>query len=222
MTRPLFTPEHFTPEQNQSSFSQWFTPEDLAERVTGWAWPSMQRPLRVLEPACGDGAFVRAALRRGANVHAFEVDPTIAARALELATAEGFPDGKGWTGPKVEDYLCNTWDLWQMDLALLNPPYENGADGRFLAKAMTQCDRVAGVFRTAVLDGKERRSLIWSRVESQEWILVGVAHLGRVAFRIPTGRKPQSASTDFVAIKMRRRRPEDGDTVIGTHVEWWT
>lgn len=222
MTLSLLKPEHFTAEQNQASLSQWFTPEALADRVTGWAWPSLTRPARVLEPACGDGAFVRAALRRGGIVHAFEIDPTIAARALELAAADGFPEGKGWTGPKIDDYLTTGWQLWRHDLALLNPPYEGGADGRFLARVMEQSDRVAGVFRTAVLDGKERRDLIWSHVESGEWILVGVAHLGRIAFRIPTGRKPQSASTDFVAIKMRRRRPEDGDAVIGTHMEWWT
>lgn len=222
MTLSLLRPEHFTAEQNQASLSQWFTPEALAERVTGWAWPSLTRPVRVLEPACGDGAFVRAALRRGGAVHAFEVDPAIALRCEELAASDGFAPGTGWAGAFREDYLTTPLEMWRHDLALLNPPYEGGADGRFLARAMEQSDRVAGVFRTAVLDGKERRDLIWSHVESGEWILVGVAHLGRIAFRIPTGRKPQSASTDFVAIKLRRRRPEDGDAVIGTHVEWWT
>lgn len=214
----LFTPSHFTPSQNQRDLSQWFTPEALAERVTAWAWPSMHRPVSVLEPSCGDGAFVRAALRRGGFVHAYEIDPAMARRCSELVDAER--EGLApWEGATVQDYLAEPALITRHDIGLLNPPYEDGADGRFLSKAMDECDRVAGVFRTAVLDGKERREGIWSRVQSGEWCVSGIAFLGRVVFRIPTDRKPQSASTDFVALKLRRAS-------VGQHfyteLEWWS
>ena len=64
----------------------YFTPAKVAEALCRWA---VRRGDRVLDPACGDGVFLRAARSRGARAAGFELDPD-SAKAAGAACGDFF------------------------------------------------------------------------------------------------------------------------------------
>jgi predicted RNA methylase len=188
----------------QVALSQWFTPERLAARLVRWA--CVRPHMHVLEPSAGDGAIEKA-IRLSCDtafITAIEIDPA-------FANKHGFI---------CEDYLAAPAPITRYDLAILNPPYEDGADGKFLAKAMDESERVVALCRLNVVTGKARHERVWSRVDDGSWTLSGLAFLvGRPSF-LAAGLATDSPLSDFVAIKLRRTSP--GIPAKATHVEWWT
>lgn len=196
----------------QRALSQWFTPAALAERLVRWAGP-LRRETHILEPACGSGAVLSAILARhaGARVDAVEIDPRFADEARAAA-------GSGAVSVDCADYLARPAPAEPYSLAIMNPPYEDGLDGAFIAKAMDECERVIALCRLNVITGKARHERVWSRVGTGEWWLVGLAVLvGRPSFSA-AGAESESPLSDFVAIKLSRRESYDAR---GTQVEWW-
>lgn len=91
--------------KDQKRLGAWYTPDHLVERVVAGtiteAWTrarGARRPLRVVDPACGDGRFLVAAIERartyGVEVHAIgvDVDP-VAVRTARGALAAARPAG---------------------------------------------------------------------------------------------------------------------------------
>ena len=64
----------------------YFTPAALAETLCRWA---VRPGDRVLDPACGDGVFLRAARGLGAKVSGFDIDPA-SARVARAECADFF------------------------------------------------------------------------------------------------------------------------------------
>ena len=179
----------------QAPLSQWFTPPDLAARFV--AWCEVMPEWTVLEPSAGDGALVRPLRKSCRHVEAVEVDPA-------------FSERHGW---ETGDYLTRPAPATRYDMVVMNPPYEDGVDGRFLAKAMDEATRVVALVRLNVLVGQERYARAWSRVGA-EWSLAGVAFLvGRPSFSA-AGQATSSPLSDFVAVKLTRE-------MMPTMVEWW-
>lgn len=193
----------------QKALSQWFTPDSLAARLVRWAG-HLPHNADVLEPSAGNGAILRHTPSSW-RVDAVELDPKFAAVI----------DG-AWSHVRVEccDYLERPAPYMRYALTIQNPPYEDGADGRFLEKAMRESERVIALCRLNVVTGKGRHERVWSQVDSGEWTLSGLAFLvGRPSFSA-AGESSDSPLSDFVAIDMRR-------SVAGlprkqTRVEWWT
>src|SRR5690348_6172196 len=67
----------------------YYTHADVADFLTRWVLQA--RPQRLLEPACGNGAFFEALVRRGPSaiesVVGFEINPVEAAKAKVRARA---------------------------------------------------------------------------------------------------------------------------------------
>lgn len=194
----------------QKALSQWFTPPALATRLVRWCGgiPAM----RALEPSAGNGQILRALRERseGTEIDAVELDPRFAGKLM------GFDQ---LVHVECCDYLTRPAPQRLYDLTVMNPPYEDGADGRFIAKAMDESERVIALCRLNVVTGKGRHERVWSRVDSGEWDLVGLAFLvGRPSFSA-AGEESDSPLSDFVAIKLRR--PANLPRVE-TAVEWWT
>src|SRR5579871_4786724 len=111
-------------ESPQKLRGGYYTPADVADFLTRWALEA--RPRRVLEPACGDGAFIAALgrLPRGSleTLVACEIDPAEAAHAKRQAAA--LPDVAVQIVP--DDFL--RWHLEcdgsaGFDAVLGNPPF---------------------------------------------------------------------------------------------------
>jgi len=186
------------------ALSQWYTPPDLAQRIVAWALRGTEGSLRILEPSAGDGALIRplSAIHRAT---AYEIDlRRMAVLSCLDQVEEVRPVGYlgHWSG-----------DHW--DLAIMNPPYENGAAERFVRKAVTECDRVVALLRASALFGVERWGILWSQVAITRLALL----TRRPQFG---GAQSQSPAGDYVVVECRRRREEARLTEASrVEVEWW-
>lgn len=217
MTLALFASSETLPpaRDRQAALSQWHTPDALGARLAEWTG-RLPRSSRVLEPSAGSGALVRPMLDGGAwalsspaQITACELDPRWAAHLRETCPGVAVEEG---------DYLARPEPAEPYDLALMNPPYEGGADSLFVAKAMRESRRVVALVRSAFLHGAARHERVWSQVERGDWRLVGIAYLvGRPSFSA-AGEASGSPLSDFIAIKLSRIWHEADPR---TGVEWW-
>lgn len=214
---PSVDPLPSDPRARQRAASQWFTPDEIADRLVRWLG-SPPGWWRVLEPSAGSGALVRAILAHcpAPTVDAVELDHKWAdhLRALEV-------DPAATLNVDCADYLTRPAPEQPYDVAVLNPPYEDGLDGRFIAKAMAESLRVVALVRLATLAGSTRHREVWSQVDSGAWHLAGVAIFASRPVFIAPGAESTGGMTDFVAVKMRRASADLGAS-SRTSVEWWT
>ncbi len=199
-------------EVDPMDLSQWWTPVSIAERMVAWCGSIM--PRTILEPSAGCGRLVDACNARwsGARVTAHELHgptaETLAARYrgdLRTTVLRG-------------DYLEAPAPRERFDLCVMNPPYEHGFDGRFLAKAMDESVRVVALVRLVALAGQARHREVWSRIDAGEWHIAGLAvFAARPEFDpgVAVGeREVTSAQADFCVVKLTREPTR-------TSVEWW-
>ena len=107
-------------ETKQKLRGGYYTPEDLADFLVRWA--AGCAPTSILEPSCGDGAFLaRIAARAGeSSVTAFEVDPDEAQKARTRITGESdvcAADFLGWALSALQRQNA------QFDAVVGNPPF---------------------------------------------------------------------------------------------------
>lgn len=169
------------------ALSQWNTMPEEADLLVDVALRDLRRggrttPYRILEPSAGTGVLVRALLRHPecarlnrVDIRAVEVDTT---RATALAAAPDMP------GPAADpvtlnvhaaDFLTLTppgtsGSRWKdvADVAIMNPPYEGGLDGRFLEHALLHAQRVVALVRLNALTGSARWEQVWSRCQGDD------------------------------------------------------
>lgn len=199
------------PALDRLALSQWHTPVPLALRMAKWAGGAL-RLSRVLEPSAGGGALVRAAIECDANptsITAIELDDGWAKKLTATFTKT--------LGVTVEsrDYLMRPARDHRYDITLMNPPYEDGLDGRFLEKAMNESDRVIALIRTVALNGDDRYKRVWRRCNAGgDFAMIGLAVLANR----PDFGGEHGAMADFVVVKLARRALNLG---TAAHVEWW-
>ena len=113
-------PQPTRPAGDRKVLGAWYTPEALVDHVVELTLPTrVGRPLRVLDPACGDGAFLRGVRRRlGAGVELFGVDVDPVAVAAARAAVPGAEILLG-------DALTIDWAAQRFDVVVGNPPFLN-------------------------------------------------------------------------------------------------
>lgn len=108
--------ERFFTDLFKGERGQYFTPRPLVELMVDLA--QIRGGDRVLDPTCGSGGFLVAALARGADVDGIEVDPELAALArLNLALHGANP-----RAVRTADFFRSTPDA-AYDVILANPPF---------------------------------------------------------------------------------------------------
>ena len=193
------------------ALSQWHTPAWLAKRMVSWAGAVGGR---WLDPACGHGALMLAALAapQAPFVTGVDLDPDSARQAWR-ACAEG---GHSRFATETGDGLVHMSTWAPVDLVIMNPPYERGLDCDFVEAAMGCSDRVIALVRLAFVAGKDRYSRIWSHVDSGEWG-ARIAFLPQRPSFALAGEASGSPLSDFCAIKLARA--DAWGRLDG--VEWW-
>ena len=145
---------------------------------------------------------MRAAVECGArSVTCCEIDPRFAIK-LDGCRLGSFLDAR----PS---------DFGPVDAVLMNPPYEDGVDGAFLAHALLFAPRVVALMRLNALVGLGRYESVWSS-----------ARITRLAFCV---RRPMfeselatdGAKSDFVAIEYARDAHDDPADGPSQSVEHW-
>lgn len=160
-----------TPTGNPE-LSQWFTPRKLAHRLVSWAGI---RGRTVLEPSCGDGAFLEPLIMQGCCVHAYDIDP------IMVNQLQGDP---AWLTVECVDFLTVSppnldgdmlVECIGYDWVVMNPPYDGGQDRLHIAHALRFAPKVLVLIRTAGLHGLDAFSKIWSQFH--------VKHIGLMVSR---------------------------------------
>jgi hypothetical protein len=103
----------------------WYTPAALAETLCRWA---VRPGDRVLDPACGDGVFLRAARLLGALAGGYDIDPA-SARAAGAECADFFDRPGG-----------------AFDAVVGNPPYVHFSRAHSFSKARAAAARLGVTF----------------------------------------------------------------------------
>jgi predicted RNA methylase len=174
---PLTLPG-FEFEQRSVALNQWYTPPELAKRMAELV---DLRGKRVLEPSAGSGNLVRAALDAGASfVSAVDVDPRNVA-----ALCERF-DQEGRFGAWRRDFLNGEGEYHGFDIALMNPPWDEGVHWRHVVHALKFAPVVVCLAQLAMLEGAERKAGLWDRFELSQLAVCS----SRPAFGTEGGKMP--------------------------------
>jgi predicted RNA methylase len=176
--------------------SQYWTPADLAKRIVDWA--DVKDSDRVLEPSAGAGRIAYW-VPRTAYLTVCEIDPVYAEQLRR--TAKQRSGMVIYEGDFLQAFSDATERLF--DVAIMNPPYEDGADGQHVAEALRLAHRVVALVRANFCWGTKRYQQLfrWARI-TRRAVLVrrpdidGPADIGH------------GARHDFQVIELVRREHE--------------
>lgn len=179
--------------------SQWFTSPDLAARIVSWS--GVVPGTKILEPSCGNGAFLRPLTETGATVRGVEID----AYLVEELSRAGY-------SVTCDDFLALTPDrLGSFDLVVCNPPYEHGADLEHIKHALLFAPRVVALLKVSFLSGQKRGRELWQHNTLSRLAIL----IGRPEF---DGPGDHGAKSDYAVFEVRRGRE---DVFAPTVVGWW-
>ena len=178
--------------------SQWHCPVGLANRIAQWA--GVKPGDRVLEPCAGGGNLARPCVAAGAKVTAVEIDPAWADVLRNDPTLDG-------TVVHTADFMTlRPEDLGTCDLAVMNSPFEGGADAIWLERVLEFVPRVVAVGPSRILFGQEKHERVWSKHS-----LIGLANMIRRPVFFGSGGK-----FDVVVVDVER-----GLGKSLRRLEWW-
>ncbi len=187
---------------------QYFTTQAIAKRMVEWA--EISRGMHVLEPSAGDGGLVRC-LPLNIRLTAIDVDPEMVARLRQIRH------------PAYEvvesDFLKYQPKRDAFDLAIMNSPYANGADGKHAAHALRLAQRAVMLVRTNFEYGVNRFNGLfrWATVTRRAVLTRRPPFYGPAC-------KGDGARHDYVVLEMVRRetdRLEDNEP-DRVDTEYWT
>ena len=104
----------------------YYTDPDIASFLVKWALE--KKPRSVLEPACGNGAFLNAIAKTGngktvERIEAYEIIPQEASKARQLGKTLSSTNVKVTTGDFLQLALSRTKEPPRFDAVLGNPPF---------------------------------------------------------------------------------------------------
>jgi len=181
--------------------SQWFTPRETARRIVKFA--CVPRGSSVLEPSCG----------RGALLEWIAGDPSLRLLGIDLDPENiAYCDERDWSvgsqGFINADFLAiDPRD--EFDLAILNPPFEDGQAEAHIMQALKWATRVVCHCPLTTLASVERREGLWEKVD--------LTRLAICSSRPKYGAK--GGATDMMTVEVLARDPRLGR--VETTVEWW-
>lgn len=200
--------------------SQWFTRPEDALKLLRWDGPS-GKVRHILEPAAGSGNLIAAArkVHPDASVCAFEIDEFYVERIRDTFGSS--------VAVSHANYLERAAPMVPYDVCVMNPPYEDGADGAFLEKAMDESMFILAICRLAVLAGSNRGKTVWARcTKDGDWYMRKLAIFEtRPSFiagrAIGKRKESDGAKADFCAVSLARRSQRQRGVELNSKIEWW-
>ncbi len=209
--------ERFFADLFRARRGQYFTPRPLVELVAELAGVGASD--RVLDPTCGSGGFLLAALRRGAATTGIEVDPDLASLARLNLALHG---AKGGTVATADFFAIPPQPTY--DVILANPPFSvEIRDPAILALHGLRVPRVGSdiLFMRCALgwlkpDGRLATLVPYSVLTSPNLASLR-AELDRLALREAVVSLPEGVFAPFggtftrAAILVLRKRPTEAE-----------
>lgn len=187
--------------------SQWFTPPWVAARMAEWI--ANPHRMRVLEPSCGTGNLIAAALDVGVlpeNIVALDLD--------ERMTRHVRNRFGGRVLVHEADYLKTEIDE-PFDLVLSNFPYEQNLHGRMAAHSLRSIPELITLVPVNFEFGVERHRSLFEPLGT-------ITNRARLPAR-PRFGGAMSGSQDIVALRMvRRYTPRRPGERVHVVEEVWT
>ncbi len=119
---PLIRSSKLVSEPSQQQLGQWFTPEPVADLVLALALKSAKKGAIILDPSCGDGAFLKQALRLGIapdRLYGVDIDPRAIAVAKRSLPEVTLIEADFFSGESSAQLPSES----KVDLIVGNPPY---------------------------------------------------------------------------------------------------
>lgn len=153
------------PENFKTELSQLFTPWYAAQAMCQYAKRTglLEDGCDVLEPSCGRGVLIDAALTNAdCRVHAYELDPYWY-RIAKNAFREEIEEDR--VGIQCGNFLSFAADgrVPFCDVAIINPPYENNLDSRFVEACLSVTGDVLAILNLSFVGGADRYKWLWSK-----------------------------------------------------------
>lgn len=183
-----------SPPPPDEALSQFDTPGKIASKMVAWA--GVERGMRVLEPSAGLGALALPMRAASADVRCIELSPS---RTEWLRRA-------GLTVTQADFLQVPSSD--SHDLALMNPPYENGQDTNHVLHALKFAPRVVACLQLGTLDGVDRYERIWTKH--------GLRRLAVLVRRFKAPGTTMGGSRPFAIFEIIRNERQ-----VSTAIEWW-
>ncbi len=98
--------------------------DDMRANLLSWL-PADPKGMRILDAGCGSGALAVEAARRGADVVAIDISPTLVNLAKERSASEPFAEHIDW---RVGDYLSPELGAFDYVVAMDSLIHYEGAD----------------------------------------------------------------------------------------------
>lgn len=209
-----------------SKLAPWLTPDPLAARVAEFALRDRSpRSVRILEPSAGEGAIVAALMGRGVPLDAITAVELHGGRVDHLRRS--FPglrvihrDFIGWAEDAFEDGGPTDPPF---DLAVMNPPYDDGQDTDHVEAASLLARDVVALVRGVFRHGSTGRARLFEQCR----LVREAVCKGRPQFVDRETAKEGSPRHEFEVLHLTRvmgrsvgwtRAENPVDTV---QVEWW-
>jgi hypothetical protein len=201
--------ELFEEHQPDPKCSQWYTPQPLADRIAKWATEIANDLHNVLESSAGAGNLV------AGLVKALDGQLTVVT-AIERDERQfpGLQDRFAGT-PQVHTHCFDSLGEWpaavvqSFELAVINPPYENGQTEAHILAALARAKRVVCHCPLTTLAGVGRYDSLWSKVVLNRMVV----HSSRQKYGVKGG------STDMCTLEIVRSLGKFHDSIPS--VEWW-
>ncbi len=150
---------------------------------------------RVLEPSCGDGALVaEIATYYPSELRIIDTDSALVDKAMDKWPGKTLPS----SGSFLDFHVTPGYEY---DVAVMNPPYDKGADTVHLEHALRCAKRVVALLRINTLTGIGRHRRIWAKHSLRRLCFLA----SRPKFRKPgsnaTG-APRHPRHDFVIVEV--------------------
>lgn len=189
------------PPSYKRSHGQFFTPAWLAQKAAEW----LPEGAAVLEPSCGSGNLIQAAVERGHYCVGLEIDPEWAEFCRQrFADCTLYKDRFGGKLPILTADFLTDYSLveslvetHQITAALTNPQFEDNVHMKFVLRLLELVPVVVGIFPAGFEFSKDRDDRLWSQK--------GVVTMrARMPERVRYG-GDQTPSFDSVCLRIERR-----------------
>jgi len=202
--------------ERDPKLGQLFTPPWLARRAAGLLTPGA----RVLEPGCGSGNLIEAAVARGHHVVGIDVDPRWVEYARNrFSDLSVYNDGFGGKIPiltadflRQKDFVRRMVREYKLTESLTNPDYTDNTHLEYADFLLELFEAFVGIF-PITFEHTQDRDKFWANVGR-------VTHRARMPERVKFGETSGQIEVECIRVARRYAPRTDGEWIQVQETTW--